>query len=47
MNILKTLYWIYGAVCIAVGTWAFASYIDALCGALLQPWNMWALLLGL
>ena len=47
MNILKTLYWIYGAVCIAIGAWAIASYIDVLFNSLYQPWNLWVLALGL
>ena len=47
MTILKTLYCIFAAACIVLGTWAIASYIDAAFNALLQPWNMWALLLGL
>ena len=47
MKILKAFYCIYGAACIALVTWAVASYIDVLCNALYQPWNLWALLLGL
>ena len=47
MNILKVFYGLFAAACIAVGAWAIASYIDVLCNALYQPWNMWALLLGL
>lgn len=47
MNILKAFYGLFAAACIVLGTWAIASYIDAAFNALLQPWNMWALLLGL
>lgn len=47
MNILKAAYITFSAAMVAVATWAIASYIDAICGALLQPWNMWALMLGL
>lgn len=47
MTILKTLYCIYCAVCIMIAAWAIASYIDVLFNALYQPWNMWAILLGL
>ena len=47
MKILKAAYITFSAAMVAVAAWAIASYIDAICGALLQPWNMWALMLGL
>lgn len=47
MNILKAAYITFSAAMVAVAAWAIASYIDAICGSLYQPWNLWVLILGL
>ena len=47
MKILKAAYIVFSAAMLAVAAWAIASWIDAIFNSLLQPWNMWALLLGL
>lgn len=47
MNILKAIYIAFSTVNVAVGAWAFASWIDVLFNSLYQPWNLWVLLIEL
>lgn len=47
MTILKAAYITFSAFMTALFVWAAASYIDSLFNALYQPWNFWALVLGL
>ena len=47
MKIILTALFVITAPFTAFGIWAIASYIDALCGPLLQTWNMGVILMGL